>query len=94
MCTFFFSKLFEHPAIKDLDYYARIDTDSKIASPIRYDIFEFMQSTGFSYGYNALQMEGPVFVQGMWDFVEAYLSTIDNTVADRNRCARSNLVLP
>jgi hypothetical protein len=50
MASWYFSKVFAHPRVAGLDYYARLDTDSKVTSPIRYDMFAFMRDNGFSYG--------------------------------------------
>ncbi len=50
MASWYFGEIFAHPRIAGLDFYARLDTDSKITSPIRYDLFAFMRNNGFSYG--------------------------------------------
>ena len=50
MASWYFSEIFAHPRVAALEYYARLDTDSKVTSPIRYDLFAFMRDNGFSYG--------------------------------------------
>ena len=50
MASWYFGEIFAHPRVRGLDYYARLDTDSKVTSPIRYDLFAFMRDNGFSYG--------------------------------------------
>ena len=115
MASWYFSKVFDHPRVAALDFYARLDTDSKVTSPIRYDLFAFMRDNGFSYGcvmsrnpllirfacapscavwsdvlcplrcsFNAKQVEGAVFIQGLWDFVLQYVRDTQNTVAEAN----------
>ena len=51
MAAWYFGEIFAHPRVAGLDFYARLDTDSKITSPIRYDLFAFMRDNGFSYGW-------------------------------------------
>ena len=41
----------------DLDYYARVDTDSRIVAPIDYDIFEYMRTKQLYYAYVISNME-------------------------------------
>ena len=43
----------------DLDYYARVDTDSRIVSPIAYDLFEHMRERELYYGYVVKMFEHP-----------------------------------
>ena len=37
--------------------------------------------------YNALQVEGAVFIQGLWDFVLKYIEETEDSVAAANECA-------
>ena len=60
MASWYFREVFAHPRVAGLDFYARLDTDSKITSPIRYDLFAFMRDNGFSYGcVIAWRVHGP-----------------------------------
>jgi len=74
MCRFFSGELFKHEAIRDYDYYWRLDSDSFLHSNISYDIFKFMKKRGYIYGYiSNLVKDGPWLVEGLWDFIKGYM---------------------
>ena len=87
MCAFWASHVFSHPAIRGLDYYVRLDTDSQFTAPITYDFIRFFKERGFEYGYRFFTTEPPDDIKGLWDLVLAY-------VASHNLTAPPTLPLP
>jgi alpha 1,2-mannosyltransferase len=67
--------MYEDNIFDDYKYYLRLDTDSFILSRIPYDIFEWMESNSFDYGtiQQAIQIDNPKVVIGLWDFVEKWI---------------------
>jgi hypothetical protein len=49
MCRFYAMQMYD--LVGDFDYIMRLDDDSYIDSPIKYDLFSFMQKRNFIYGY-------------------------------------------
>lgn len=80
MCRFFSGGLYELPIMNIYDYYLRLDSDSFIHTKIDYDIFEFMKSGNYNYGYiaPAVQYDNPKVVGGLWAEVEKWIN--DNAI--------------
>ena len=51
MCAFFFSQIFDHPRLRNVTYYMRLDTDSYIYGPACFDPFEAVHRRNVSYAY-------------------------------------------
>ncbi len=77
MCRFFSGIIFHHPALKDYDYYWRLDTDSFLLDKIYYDVFQFMQERNLEYGYINIFKDEPTS-KGLWDTTKKYIE--DNNI--------------
>jgi hypothetical protein len=49
MCRFYAMQIYE--LVGEFDYILRLDDDSYIESPIKYDLFSYMQKRNLTYGY-------------------------------------------
>lgn len=74
MCSFWFAHVFAQPAIRSLEYYVRLDTDSQFTAPIRYDFIRWFHEQGFEYGYRYYTTDPHDYTHGMWDFLANYTS--------------------
>lgn len=72
MCAFFASQIFDHPRLKDVTYYMRLDTDSYIFKPLCYDPIDLFHSHNRSYAYNVRTSDPTYVVIGLWDLVDDY----------------------
>jgi len=72
MCAFFTSKIFDHPRLRSVTYYLRLDTDSFIEEPLCYDPIEVMHVRNRIYGYRYLGSDPPEVSRGMWALVDSY----------------------
>lgn len=77
MCRFFSGIIFQHPALKEYDYYWRLDTDSFLLDKINYDVFQFMQERDLEYGYIDIFKDEPAS-KGLWDTTKKYIE--DNNI--------------
>lgn len=75
MIQFWWSKIFSQPAIQELDYFCRLDTDAILLSTVRYDIFAFMHAKSYLYGYIHQDTDVVDVIDGLWDFVEGYIDS-------------------
>ncbi len=75
MCRFFSGTIFYHPALKDYDYYWRLDTDSFLLDKINYDVFLFMQERNLEYGYIHIDKEELGAIQGLWNTTKKYIES-------------------
>ncbi|NJD76986.1 MAG: hypothetical protein FIB08_07815 [Candidatus Methanoperedens sp.] len=73
MCRFFSGIIFHHPALKDYDYYWRLDTDSFLLDKIDYDVFQFMHERNFKYGYIGIFKDEPGVTRDLWDTTKKYI---------------------
>ncbi len=74
MCRFFGGEIYQHEAIKNYDWYWRLDSDSYLHYRIGYDIFNFMEKQGFIYGYIETSIkDAPRFVIGLWELTKEYI---------------------
>lgn len=72
MCRFFSGEIYNHLEIKKYDYYLRLDTDSRIHTPLGYDIFEWAEKNNCEYGYiePAVQYDNPKVIEGLWNLFD------------------------
>ena len=75
MIQFWWSRVFSQPAIQELDYFCRLDTDAILLSSVPDDIFAFMHAKSYLYGYIHKDTDVVDVVDGMWDFVESYIDS-------------------
>jgi|SRR3989344_770047 len=73
MCRFFSSDFFYHPALKEYEWYLRLDTDSFLIDTVGYDMFAFMAEHEYWYGYNYMLKDRPEVVVGFWDLTDKYV---------------------
>ncbi len=73
MCRFFSGLIYQNPALKDYDYYWRLDTDSFLLDKIDYDVFRFMQENNYVYGYIDKGSDHPAMVSGLWEITKKYI---------------------
>lgn len=65
MCRFHTKLVYEHPIILKVTWYLRLDDDSHIFRPIRYDIFKYMEHHSFTYGYIFITNDITECVEGL-----------------------------
>ena len=72
MCRFFSGEIYNHPEVQKYDYYLRLDTDSRILTPLQYDIFEWAKENNCEYGYiePAIQYDNPKVIEGLWSLFD------------------------
>ena len=74
MIRFKLYSFLELPFIHDLDYLFFLDDDACVAEMIEFDVFERMKKRHVAYALKQLFHDPAFVVQGLWDFVEAYMN--------------------
>ena len=72
MCRFNAIKVYEQPILQQLEFYWRLDTDSRLLFPIGYDVFAKMKSLGKVYGYIQVMKDNKQCVLGLWSAARRY----------------------
>ena len=85
MCRFQSKLIYEQPIMQNLEYYWRLDDDSVLLRTIEYDVFDFMKSNGFLYGYNWHRKDDKYCVEGLWNATARYIAKtrLNTTYFDR-----------
>ena len=78
MCRFNAKLVYEQPIMQGLEYYWRLDDDSFILRPVKFDPFVFMKRRGLVYGYQWIHFDNSDCVQGLWEATERYIR--DNNI--------------
>lgn len=82
MCHFFATQIFDHPRLRDVTYYLRLDTDSYIYKPLCYDPIELFHARNRTYGYRTRSNDPGWVTIGMWkltaDFVRSRPEVVRN----------------
>ena len=72
MIRFYAVQIFHILAELGYDWFFRMDDDSFIHTPIRYDMFEFMAKNGYEYGYRVDIRDAETSARGFGEAVLAY----------------------
>lgn len=79
MCRFHAKLIYEEPIIHGFDYAWRLDDDSKILRPIKYDIFEYMRKRHLKYGYVHAVLDDLFFTVNLWESARDYINNVSIT---------------
>lgn len=75
MCHFFANDIFHLPQLDPFEYYCRLDTDSKILSPVKFDLFEWMDRHNLDYGFICDTFsDQPFFCVGLWNRFQEFVN--------------------
>lgn len=88
MCKFFGIMLPYHPLIANIfTFYLRLDSHSfLLGPPLNYDLFEYMQTNRFQYGFILVNVDHIHVVIGLWNLFQKFLmhSCIPPSLAVKN----------
>ena len=73
MCRFNAKSVYEEASVRMLDYYWRLDDDSRLISPVNYDVFVFMKKRELQYGYIWQFYDSNSCVIGLWEATGRYI---------------------
>ncbi|KAJ7185560.1 glycosyltransferase family 15 protein [Mycena filopes] len=72
MCAFMSYKVFDHPRIRDLTYYWRLDDDSLLYKPACYDPIHYMHVKQLAFAFRGEGPDQAGVTAGMWPFINEY----------------------
>lgn len=72
MCHFFANDIFNRPELQGYRWQMRLDDDSFVLSPLRFDVFAEMAAGGYKYGYRAVVKDKECVCRGLWQVAERY----------------------
>ena len=94
--NFWFQQVFSIPAMREVTYFWRLDSDSQLTVAVNYDIFTFMEDNGYIYGYRSQEYDSPLVTRGLLEFVDKFKSSNNNTTLKqyRNSQTRNEIDMP
>lgn len=83
MCNFFANGIFLRHELDGYDYQMRMDDDSYILSPVKYNVFEKMRSNGIKYCYRSVEWDLPDVCDGLRAVAIEYFKRIGARIPRR-----------
>lgn len=80
MCHFFANDIFLRPELEKYQYVLRLDVDSSILSPLKFNVFDEMRTRGYRYGYRAILKDKRCFSKDLWPTAKAYFLKSESAV--------------
>ena len=80
MCHFFANDIFLRPELQWYTYQMRLDVDSYILAPVKFNVFEKMEREGIRYTYRMIMKEKPEWAIGLLKTAEDYFDRHSETV--------------
>jgi len=74
MCRFFAGEIFQHTSLQKYKYIWRLDSDSYLLAPIKYDVFNKMAEEKYVYGYQHIEKDVPEVSKDLWTITKKYIS--------------------
>jgi hypothetical protein len=75
MISFFLRGVFDHPAIRSLDYILRFDTDAYLEAEVQADLFKEMRERDALYAWKRKMFDAATVTKGLVTFAKEYLGT-------------------
>ncbi len=73
MCRFHAKQVHKMPILQGLDWYWRLDDDSKLLTPVNYDVFLYMHNHNWLYGYAWIHWDANECTTGLWEATKKYI---------------------
>lgn len=70
-----------HPALKDMQYYWRVEPNVHFFCHIDYDVFRYMADRNKTYGFTVNLYDAPESIPTLWPTVEQFLASPENKAA-------------
>ena len=74
MCRFQSKLIYEQPIMQELEYHWRLDDDSLLLQPVKYDVFQFMKQHRYVYGYVWKWWDSNDCTKGLWEGTKRYIT--------------------
>jgi mannosyltransferase len=74
MCRWNSGLFYHHPALKDMQYYWRVEPHVHFFCDIDYDVFRWMRDNDKTYGFTINLYDSPQSIAGLWPATEEFLA--------------------
>ena len=66
MCRWNSGMFYRHPALKDMQYYWRVEPHVEFYCDVDYDVFRYMRDNNKTYGFTVNLYDSPLSVETLW----------------------------
>lgn len=73
MCRWNSGFFYHHPALRDYDFYWRVEPDVHFFCDVNYDIFRFMRDNGLKYGFNMNILDDARSFPSLWSQTKDFI---------------------
>ncbi|KAH8802987.1 family 15 glycosyltransferase [Xylogone sp. PMI_703] len=84
MCRWYSGFFYKHPALKDIQYYWRVEPNIKLFCDINYDVFRYMADNNKTYGFTINIYDDPNTLPSLWPETLKFLSTHPEYLHEHN----------
>lgn len=84
MCRWNSGLFYKHPALKDVQYYWRVEPNVHFFCDVDYDVFRYMQDNNKTYGFTINLYDDPKSIETLWPETLRFLAANPDTLAENN----------
>ncbi|KJX98061.1 alpha-1,2 mannosyltransferase like protein [Zymoseptoria brevis] len=84
MCRWNSGLFYKHPALKDVQYYWRVEPHVNFFCDVDYDVFRFMRDHNKTYGFTINLYDNPHTIPTLWPETLKYMSSNPEYIAENN----------
>lgn len=87
MCRWNSGLFYHHPALKDMQYYWRVEPNVHFFCDVDYDVFAFMQDNNKTYGFTINLYDAPATLPTLWPETIKFLAEHQEYIHSNNAMA-------
>lgn len=84
MCRWNSGMFYKHPALKDMQYYWRVEPKVHFFCDVDYDVFRFMQDHNKTYGFTINLYDSPESIETLWPETIKFLASHNHHLNEHN----------
>ncbi|PKS10802.1 hypothetical protein jhhlp_002559 [Lomentospora prolificans] len=84
MCRWNSGMFYKHPALKDVQYYWRVEPKVHFFCDVDYDVFRYMQDNNKTYGFTINLYDDPKSIETLWPETLKFLAANPDAIAENN----------
>lgn len=84
MCRWNSGLFYKHPALKDIQYYWRVEPNVHFFCDVDYDVFRYMQDNNKTYGFTINLYDAPKSIPTLWPETVKFLAAHPEYIHENN----------
>lgn len=84
MCRWNSGMFYKHPALKDMQYYWRVEPKVHFFCDVDYDVFRFMSDRNKTYGFTINLYDDPTSIETLWPETTKFLAEHPDYLHENN----------